>query len=109
MKLLRRCHDLLQRAERRIELLSGVDAEGNPITTPLEDPARAAGGKGQAAGVGRRRPPRTRSARSREPGTEDPAVDEPGLRRRMGRTLTHPRNRESCEFLASICGFVYRA
>ena len=25
----------LQRAERRIELLSGVDAEGNPITQPL--------------------------------------------------------------------------
>ena len=37
VKLLRRCHELLQRAERQIALLSGVDAEGNPISTPLDD------------------------------------------------------------------------
>lgn len=37
--LLRRCHELLQRAERRIEMLTGVDAQGNPITTPLDDAA----------------------------------------------------------------------
>jgi exodeoxyribonuclease VII small subunit len=39
VKLLRQCHDLLQRAERKIELLSGVDAEGNPVTAPLDDTA----------------------------------------------------------------------
>jgi exodeoxyribonuclease VII small subunit len=39
VKLLRQSYELLQRAERRIELLSGVDAEGNPITRPLEDTA----------------------------------------------------------------------
>jgi exodeoxyribonuclease VII small subunit len=39
VKLLRQSYELLQRAERRIELLSGVDAEGNPITQPLEDTA----------------------------------------------------------------------
>jgi exodeoxyribonuclease VII small subunit len=38
--LLRQCHDVLQKAERRIELLSGVDAEGRPVSTPLEDPGR---------------------------------------------------------------------
>ncbi|MEN6450536.1 MAG: exodeoxyribonuclease VII small subunit [Thermoguttaceae bacterium] len=37
--LLRQSYELLQRAERRIELLSGVDAEGNPITRPLDDTA----------------------------------------------------------------------
>jgi exodeoxyribonuclease VII small subunit len=37
VKLLRQSYELLERAERRIELLSGVDAEGNPITRPLED------------------------------------------------------------------------
>lgn len=37
VKLLRQSYDLLQRAERRIELLSGVDAEGNPITQPFDD------------------------------------------------------------------------
>jgi exodeoxyribonuclease VII small subunit len=39
VKLLRQSYELLQRAERRIELLSGVDAEGNPITRPLDDTA----------------------------------------------------------------------
>ncbi len=38
-KLLRRCHEQLQQAERRIEMLAGIDAEGNPVTTPLDDTA----------------------------------------------------------------------
>lgn len=37
VKYLERCHELLRRAERKVELLSGVDAEGNPITKPYED------------------------------------------------------------------------
>ena len=37
VKLLRQCHDLLQHAERRIELLSGLDADGNPVCTPFDD------------------------------------------------------------------------
>ncbi len=41
VKLLRQSYDLLQRAERRIELLSGVDAEGNPLTQPFDDTATA--------------------------------------------------------------------
>ena len=41
VKLLRQSYDLLQKAQRRIELLSGVDAEGNPITTPFDDTATA--------------------------------------------------------------------
>ena len=40
-KLLHQCHEQLQQAERRIELLSGVDAEGNPVCTPLDDTALA--------------------------------------------------------------------
>jgi exodeoxyribonuclease VII small subunit len=36
VKLLRQCHELLAVAERRIELLAGVDADGNPITRPFE-------------------------------------------------------------------------
>jgi len=39
VKLLRRCYGLVQGAERQIELLSGVDAEGNPLSVPLGDPA----------------------------------------------------------------------
>lgn len=35
--LLRECHALLERAERRIELLTGVDDEGRPVTEPVAD------------------------------------------------------------------------
>ena len=37
MKHLATCQQLLERAERRIELLSGVDANGNPITQPFDE------------------------------------------------------------------------
>jgi exodeoxyribonuclease VII small subunit len=37
VKHLKACQQLLERAERKIELLSGVDADGNPITEPLDD------------------------------------------------------------------------
>lgn len=39
VKLLRQCHGLLQQAERRIELLTGLDAAGNPVTEPFDDRA----------------------------------------------------------------------
>jgi exodeoxyribonuclease VII small subunit len=34
---LKGCQQLLQSAERKIELLSGVDADGNPITQPFDE------------------------------------------------------------------------
>ena len=37
VKHLKGCQQLLETAERKIELLSGVDAEGNPITKPFEE------------------------------------------------------------------------
>lgn len=36
---LKSCQAQLDRAERKIELLSGVDVEGNPITEPFDDDA----------------------------------------------------------------------
>jgi exodeoxyribonuclease VII small subunit len=39
VKLLRQSYELLERAERRIEMLSGIDAEGNPIAQPFDDTA----------------------------------------------------------------------
>lgn len=45
--LLRRCFQALERAEQKIELLTGFDRDGNPLTTPfsaeatLESPAAA--------------------------------------------------------------------
>ena len=37
VRLLRHSYDLLEHAERRVELLSGVDAEGNPVSKPFDD------------------------------------------------------------------------
>lgn len=34
---LQQCYTALEKAERKIELLSGVDAAGNPITKPFDD------------------------------------------------------------------------
>jgi len=35
--LLKTCNGRLEKAERRVEILSGVDAQGNPITRPVAD------------------------------------------------------------------------
>jgi exodeoxyribonuclease VII small subunit len=34
--LLKNCHRLLEQAEQRIEVLTGTDAQGNPITAPFD-------------------------------------------------------------------------
>ena len=36
---LKHCHQLLERAERKIELLTGVDADGNPLSRIFEHEA----------------------------------------------------------------------
>ncbi len=37
VRLIRHCRELLQKAERRIEILSGIDAQQQPITQPFEE------------------------------------------------------------------------
>jgi exodeoxyribonuclease VII small subunit len=37
VKLLKQCFNLLEGAERKIELLSGFDAAGNPVAVPFDD------------------------------------------------------------------------
>lgn len=39
VKLLRHCYDLLDRAERSVAMLTGVDDKGHPVTTPFDDRA----------------------------------------------------------------------
>jgi exodeoxyribonuclease VII small subunit len=39
VSLLKTCYQLLENAERRIELLSGIDAEGKAVTGPFDDRA----------------------------------------------------------------------
>ncbi len=70
VRLLRQSYNLLEKAERRIELLSGVDDDGNPTTEPFDDretlPSDDSGQKRRAArretdtrgaNSGRQRPP----------------------------------------------------
>ncbi|TWT86914.1 Exodeoxyribonuclease 7 small subunit [Pseudobythopirellula maris] len=45
---LKRCHAELERAERRIELLSGFDAEGNPVTEPFDESSDGGSGPSRA-------------------------------------------------------------
>jgi exodeoxyribonuclease VII small subunit len=52
VKLLRHCHDELQKAQRKIELVTGVDAQGNPVSIPLDDSDRSLNEK--AEGLARR-------------------------------------------------------
>ena len=37
IKLLKQCYALLEHAERRIELLTGLDGDGNPVTVPFDE------------------------------------------------------------------------
>jgi exodeoxyribonuclease VII small subunit len=60
--LLRRAYEMLQRAERKIELLTGFDPEGNPILRPLEDAASFSLARDAAAAAP---PPRGISAAGR--------------------------------------------
>jgi exodeoxyribonuclease VII small subunit len=81
VKLLRRCYHLLERAERRIELLSGVDVEGNPIAEPFD--GQAAGSLEEKAGQRSRRrsaSPRSKADKGKPEGPQpgDTDVDMPG-------------------------------
>lgn len=57
---LKHCHQALEQAERKIMVLTGVDADGNPVTEPLDDQALTLEQKQQRRG--RRRSANTRDA-----------------------------------------------
>ncbi len=68
--LLRRAYDMLQRAERKIELLTGLDSEGNPILRSMEDAASFPSAKDIAAPVST--PTRRGKGRPRDSSTFEP-------------------------------------
>jgi exodeoxyribonuclease VII small subunit len=75
VKHLKSCHQLLERVERKIELLSGMDAEGNPITTPFDEGEHASLEEKAAARGRRRTSDTTGPAGKRRPSDVD--VDDP--------------------------------
>ncbi len=70
--LLRRSYELLRKAERKIEVLAGVDAEGNPSAESFDDQATFAAG-GPRRG---RQADRTDSAKDRQPAPDPPPSGE---------------------------------
>lgn len=80
MKLLRTCHQVLERAEQKIAILTGFDAEGNPVTAPFDGSATFNGDAVSSSGIepasaGRRRTSGRKSVP--EPGTCDAGPGEP--------------------------------
>jgi exodeoxyribonuclease VII small subunit len=55
VRLLARCHAVLDRAERSVALLTGVDAAGNPVTAPFDPGAAAPGDDPDGPGPGGRK------------------------------------------------------
>ena len=89
VQLLSRCYSLLERAERSVALLTGVDPQGNPITSPFDatatveiekvslNTARATDGAGEpqaesAPGSKPARPRRAKQPSEPEPDRFDP-------------------------------------
>ncbi len=78
---LKLCHELLDAAEQRVNVLAGFDAEGNPVLEPLEgaSQSRKAGLAGQSK---RRRPSgleETTGSDEERSNEESSAEDHPGL------------------------------
>jgi len=72
VKLLKQCHGMLDCAQRKIELLSGVDAAGNPIVQPFDDAASLDADPNSA--------PRTRKRSAPSPARPAPRpIDDAGM------------------------------
>ncbi len=77
VKHLKRCYQLLESAEKKVELLSGMDAEGNPQTVPFSD-AEADSLAEKADQRSQRRAAPVQNAASTPNSTGEDNVDVPG-------------------------------
>jgi exodeoxyribonuclease VII small subunit len=76
VKCLKQCYQELTGAERKIELLAGFDAEGNPITEAFDEQAMSLEEKQQSRG---RRRSHTGNTGPRSSGTTGRVDDQGGL------------------------------
>ncbi len=79
VQLLRQCYDLLEKAERRIELLVGADASGKPLTEPFDDTASAEREQRPVAKNRRRDVQSSKRAPAAPPETPDQATEFGGV------------------------------
>jgi exodeoxyribonuclease VII small subunit len=78
VRLLKQCYSLLEQAERRIELLTGVNAAGEPITETFDERAATLEEKADHRSQRRSRPAPARTKAA--PSTPRNEIDEfPGL------------------------------
>jgi exodeoxyribonuclease VII small subunit len=82
VSLLTQCHRLLDQAEQSVALLTGVDEQGNPLTTPFDATAtitREASSPGATSPDTLAAPPTKRktSARASTAKSPPPTVDDP--------------------------------
>ncbi len=78
VRMLRQCYGLLEKAERRIELLTGVDAEGNPVVQALGDAGNEPDAAPEAAKPGQGASQRTAGSRQRTTGSRRKRGEPPG-------------------------------
>ncbi len=79
IKYLKQCHGMLQVAERKIALLTGVDEQGNPVSVPVDEQAMSLEEKADQRSRRRsRQESPTRSATKPLPPSGDDATDVPG-------------------------------
>ncbi|HEY5314201.1 MAG TPA: exodeoxyribonuclease VII small subunit [Pirellulales bacterium] len=81
VKLLKHCYGLLERAERRVELLCGTDAQGNPLAEPFDDQSSleldSQGGRRSQRKSSRRTPKSPTDSEVASSGPSGPEIDEP--------------------------------
>lgn len=78
VKLLRQCHALLQSAERKIELLTRVDASGQATTEPFDDSPTAGEATSSQPTRSRRRSAKPAKSPAGEPPGGSSEIDAPG-------------------------------
>lgn len=71
IRYLKQCHLGLEQAERRIELLTGVDSEGRPTVANFDDQQLSNEAKVEARSRRRSKPTSTESESSRRPREDD--------------------------------------
>ena len=78
VKLLKNCYAQLEKAERRIELLTGIDAAGNAVVAPFDDTASLAGDNERPLPRSRRSSTTNSQSEYAPQAPTHPAMDEPG-------------------------------
>ena len=94
VRLLKQCFDLLDRAQKRIERLGGVDADGVPTTEPFDDDTSEA--LEEKAKSRSRRRSRDQDAERRPSRCRHRRIEKPSFRMRRTAGALHPR-KPSCK------------